>query len=168
MKMMRNSMLMAALAVVGCMSFGAAVIEQYDDRVTPVLKASGAITKGLLYGISGGVATLATNAAGGNVPALGFAITSLTAAQATAGKRVGLASRGILTLSATEITGSTFTAGAPVYVATAGKYTSTRPTTATEMIQPVGIAITTTQILVMVSPAALKAQAAATTVITGF
>ena len=139
--------------------FGATV-RKYDVSVTPDLAIGGAISMGLLYGLSGGVATLATNLAGAFVYAIGFAVTSMTAADSTAGRRVALSSRGILDLAAANIEGGALTAGAPVYLHTAGMYTSTRPTTNGTLLQQVGIALSTTRILADVTSPMVKVQTA--------
>ncbi|UOF77592.1 hypothetical protein [Caudoviricetes sp.] len=141
----------------GALRFGATV-RKYDVSVTPEIAISGAISQGLLYGISSGVATLATNAAGAFVYAIGFAVTAMTAADASAGKKVALANKGILDLVAGDIEGGSFTAGAPVYLHTGGKYTTTRPTTNGTLLQQVGIALSTTRVFVSIAYPAIKAQ----------
>lgn len=142
-------------------------VQQHDPNAAARLSAGGAITAGLLYGLSSGVATLATNAAGASVQAIGFAVSALTSGQATAGNKVGIATRGRVKFDTSKIAGGSLTAGAPVYLATAGGVTSTRPTTANELIQVVGIALSTTEVLLNVVPSAVKAQAAGTSLVTG-
>lgn len=142
-------------------------IRKYDVSVTPQLPINTAITAGVLYGLSGGYAAQATNAAGAYIPAIGFAVTSMTAADATSKKEVALATKGIIDLTAGQIQGGALTAGAPVYLHTGGTYTSTRPTTNGTYLQCVGIALTTTRVLVHINPSGLLVQTSGNSVIGG-
>jgi hypothetical protein len=59
---------------------------------------------------------------------------------------------------------SSLTAGAQQYLSgTAGGITATRPTTAGDTIQPVGLALTTTKVMFNICAPAIVAQAAGTT-----
>lgn len=135
-------------------------VRKYDVGVTPEIKLGGACTQGLLYGISGGVATLATNVAGGFIYAIGFALQAYTTRDYTDGKNGCFPTRGILDLNAADIVGGALTAGAPVYLATGGLYTPTSPTVNGTLRQVVGMALTTTRVLVDIVPPSAKAQTA--------
>lgn len=120
-----------------------------------------ASTAGKLYGTdSSGNLTLADKTSGAAVHALGFAISTITSAQATAGRPVGLARIGIVDLLAAEIAGSSFTIGQEVYLDTAGKWSTTYPSANGDTIQPVGIAIGATKVAAFVTPPIAKLQAA--------
>lgn len=136
---------------------------------TIVARTDAAVVAGLLYGVhTDGKIKLATNLAGSVVQALGVALRAYSLAQVTTNKEsVTLYPRGKVKCSASEIEGGAFTTGATVYLHTTGFYTTTRPTTANTLIQPVGIAISATEVLVDIQPSALKAQAAGTSLVTG-
>lgn len=120
-----------------------------------------ASTAGLLYGTdSSGNLKLADQTAVGATHALGFAITSVTVAQAGAGRPVGLARIGIVDLLAAEIAGGAFTIGQEVFLDTAGKWSTTYPSTNGNTIQAVGIAIGATKVAAFVMPPIAKLQAA--------
>jgi hypothetical protein len=131
----------------------------YDSIVTLNVLASGAISEGLLYGLdTAGKAVLADRTT--PQTAIGFAVKGLTAAQAAAGEKVALSPRGIVQCVAADIAGSAFTLGATVYVDTAGKYTTTKPTTNGHLHQPVGVAMTTTKVFVNLGVGFILAQTA--------
>jgi hypothetical protein len=125
--------------------------KMYSRDVTVNLIATGAIVEGLLYGVNGtGNPVLADRAT--PISVVGFAVKGLTAAEGAAGKAAAFTRHGIVELVAAEIAGGTFTIGANVYLDTAGKYTTTKPSTATNILQYVGVAISTTKVAVYVSP----------------
>lgn len=128
-----------------------ATIRKYNKDVTINVTATGAITEGLLYGInSSGNPVLADRST--PIAVAGFAVKGLSSADGAAGKAVALAHIGIVECVAAEIAGGAFTVGANVYLDTAGKYTTTKPATATHILQYVGVAMTTTKVAVNIAP----------------
>jgi hypothetical protein len=138
-----------------------AYTKKADTTVTTnVPGVSSAITEGLLYGInSSGQAVPADNVTG-PVPAVGFAVKGINAAQATAGTPVALTDRGIVEFLTSEIAGGAFTVGATVFVGTSGGVTTTKPTTNTYLVQAIGTAISATKAVIKVVPGFIIAQTA--------
>lgn len=136
----------------------AATVRKYDVNVTANISTAIAISQGLFYGLSSGVAILATNLAGAYIAAIGFAVTDMTLAVAGQGKPIALCDRGIVDFAAANITGGALTAGAPFYLSTAGMVTPTRPTANGTLIQPLGIALSTTRGRIIVQTPSAKAQ----------
>jgi hypothetical protein len=136
---------------------------KYDPQLATPVPISGAITEGLLYGVDNtGKMVIANALHGAIVPAVGVALKSLSAGDATAGRVGALLTQGKINFDATEIDGGALTPGQPVYLSIAipGGVTSTRQTGVGDLIQPIGMALTTTQVWLNVIPPALKAQAA--------
>jgi len=132
-----------------------------DTTVTTIAKGvSSAINEGLLYGInSSGLVVPADNVTG-PVPAVGFCIKGITAAQASGGVPVALTDRGIVEFAAADIAGGAFTVGATVYLGAAGGVTTTKPTTNTYLVQPIGTAMSATKAKLTVAPGFIVAQTA--------
>lgn len=131
-----------------------------DTSVTyPLLvAASAAATEGLLFTVnSSSQAVLADNTT--PTRAVGFAIKGISASESASGKPVVLVSRGIVEVAAADIVGS-WTVGALVYLATAGKYTTVKPTTNGVAAQPVGWALSSERVWVDVAPSGLLVQTA--------
>ncbi len=125
-----------------------ATVKKYDTDVTINVQAAAAVTEGLLYGIDTNGKAVVADRTTGPQRASGFAVRGLTTAEATAGKAVALCSRGIVQLAAADIAGGAFTVGADVWLDVTGEYTTTKPTTATQLLQYVGVALTTTKVAV--------------------
>lgn len=142
-----------------------ATIRNYDHKVTINVACAAACTEGLLYGINSSGKAVVADRTTGPQAAVGFAVTSITTAQASGNVNVALAPRGIVECVAANIAGGAFTAGATVYLDTAGKYTTTKPSTAADILQPVGVALTTLKVAVNIVPYGLTIQAAGTTTI---
>jgi len=140
-------------------------IKNYNADLTLNVPASGAISEGLLYGLNSSGQAVAADRATGPQRAVGVAITSLTAGQATNGTNVALTNMAIIECAAGDIAGGAFTNGATVYLDTAGKYTTTKPSTAANILQPVGVALSTTKVAVNIVPYGLTIQASGSTTI---
>jgi hypothetical protein len=141
-----------------------ATVKKYNRYLTfDVPGVTSIISEGLLYGINGsGQAVPADRTGGSVIVAVGFCATpgGITAVQATNGIPVALCPMGIVDCAAADIAGGAFTVGATVFTDTAGKYTTTKPTTATHLVQEVGVAVSATKVLVNITPSAKLAQAA--------
>jgi hypothetical protein len=136
------------------------VIKKYDKDVTINVAVAAAVSEGLLYGIDANGKAVVADRVTGPQAAVGFAVTSLSTAQMNEGKNVALAQKGIIELETGHIAGGAFTVGATVFLDVTGEYTTTKPTTATHLVQPVGVAMTTTKVVVNIVPGVLVAQAA--------
>lgn len=122
--------------------------------------AVAAVSEGLLYGINSSGQAVIANRTTGPQRAVGVAVTSLTTAQQAAGKVVALTDNAIVECAAADIAGGAFTVGATVYLDTAGKYTSTKPSTAADIIQAVGVAMSATKVFVNITTLTLTLQTA--------
>jgi len=142
-----------------------AKVKNYNEDVTLNVQASGAISEGLLYGLNSSGQAVAADRATGPQRAVGVAVTGLTAAQQAAGAIVALCPIAVIECDAADIAGSAFTQGATVYLDVSGKYTTTKPSTAANIIQPVGVALTTTKVAVNIVPYGLTLQASGSTTI---
>ena len=136
-----------------------------DPSVTyPVaMNASAAASEGYLYGINSSGAGLLADCST-PVFAVGFAFRDLSAANSALGKPVILYQRGIIELTASDITGG-WTIGAGVYLSTAGKWTTVKPSTNAYALQPVGVAVSATRVLVDVANHRTLFQTAATSTV---
>lgn len=138
---------------------------KYNKEVTVNLIATGVVSEGLLYGVDSSGNPVLADRTTGPQKATGFCVKGLSAADGAAGKAVALAREGIVECVAANIAGGAFTVGATVYLDTAGKYTTTKPSTAADILQAVGTALTTLKVAVHISPLTLTLQAAGTTTI---
>lgn len=121
-----------------------ATVKKYNQWVTWNVKGAAAVTEGLFYGIdTSGNAVVADNTT--PKAALGFAVKGLTTAQYNNGDAVALCQQGVIEFATSEIAGGAFTVGAAVYLGASGGVTTTKPTTNTYLVQPVGVALTTTK-----------------------
>lgn len=120
--------------------------------------AAATITAGQLVGLnSSGKAVLADADAATPIEAVGFALED-----AKSGDTIGVAQIGRV-----EDTSATYTVGAKLWLSgTAGGVTETKVSTAGNIIQPVGTAISATKAILNVSPCAIKLQASGATTVT--
>jgi hypothetical protein len=139
--------------------------KNFDNSMTINVPAAGAVSEGLLYGINASGQAVAADRATGPQRAVGFAITSLTAAQASNGNYVALVPTGIVECNTVDIAGGAFTIGGTVYLDTAGKYTTTKPTTAGNILQAVGVAMSASKVAVNIVPYGLTLQVSGSTTI---
>jgi hypothetical protein len=137
----------------------AARVIRYDKSSTLNIKVAAAqtIAEGDLIGVdSSGNAVQAAKTQGAIIPAIGVALRD-----AVANDWLGVA-------PIAEVGGYTsLTPGAQQYLSTAGARTSTRSTTAADLLQAVGTAISATKILFNVTPSFLVYQAAGNTTLGG-
>jgi hypothetical protein len=130
---------------------------KYDKNTTVTVKVDSSTTlnEGDLASInSSSQAVIAQKTTGAVQAAVGIAV---RAGDGTKGDYVALA-------PVAEVDGFTsLTPGATYYLNTAGGVTATRPTTAGDAIQAVGVAVSATKILFNVQAQFILAQAAATT-----
>ena len=145
-----------------------ATVKNYLNEMTFNVPVNTSIAEGLLVSLNSSGKAIVADRTTGPAAAIGFAVSAVTAAQVTANPsiNVALCPIGVIECAAADIAGGAFTQGAVVYLDTAGKYTTTKPSTAADIIQAVGRAITTTKVAVIVPPYAPTLQAAATSTIT--
>lgn len=142
-----------------------ATLKNYNKSITINVPAAAACSEGLLYGInSSGQAVIADRATGPQ-RAVGVAVSALSSAQQALGTHVALAQMAIVECAAADIAGGSFTVGGTVYLDTAGKYTTTKPSTEAHIIQAVGVALSATKVAVNISTAVLVLQASGATTI---
>ena len=124
-----------------------------DSAPKYVTYTATATAKDVVYLTAAGTAARAKADAAGTMYAIGFATETKTAAACI------IQTAGIIT-----ITGKTFTPGLPVYVsaATAGDVTQTPPGTVGNQIQRVGVAVTATDVQIMVGDLGEKGYAPVT------
>ncbi len=132
-----------------------------DLSVTHTARSQGAaaIVEGRLYGVNASGNLVAADRST-PVRAVGVAFKPMSAANAV-DKPVTLFIAGIIELETADIDGA-WTVGAAVYLGLAGKYTTVKPTTATNIAQVIGTALSANRVFVQVQPLALTVQAAAT------
>lgn len=133
-----------------------------DLSVTHTAKSQGAaaIVEGRLYGVNASGNLVAADRST-PVRAVGIAFKPMTAANAV-DKPVTLFVKGVVELDTVNDIEGAWTVGAAVYVGLTGKYTTVKPTTATNIAQVIGTSLSANRVLVHVQPLALTIQAAAT------
>lgn len=127
-------------------------VARYARDTAVVLTAGAAISQGQLIGInSSGQAVLADADAGTPIPAVGFALRDVASGE-----------KGAFAIAGELIDSSwSWTAGQKLYLSgTAGGLTATAPSTATNLVQPVGIALSATKVLLNISLSQTVVQAA--------
>ncbi len=132
-----------------------------DLSVTHTARSQGAaaIVEGRLYGVNASGNLVAADRST-PVRAVGVAFKPMSAANAV-DKPVTLFIAGIVELETADIEGA-WTVGAAVYLGLTGKYTTVKPTTATNIAQVIGTSLSANRVFVQVQPLALTVQAAAT------
>lgn len=130
-------------------------ITRYATDTAFKLQAAATISKGQLVGVdANGKAVLADADAATPIKAIGFALSDVVS-----GDMLGIALSGEI-----EVPGGTMNEAAVLYLSdTAGAVTETAPSTATDVVQPVGFVISPTRYILNITAAFGTVQAAGTT-----